>query len=85
MVPDSKHEIGMELNYVLFFPSKKIWFQIPSFIVPLPPILLGARADDCEVQEPPAKKIKVEKYDGEDLSKLPKQPLAKHILVTSYC
>ncbi|CAL1154099.1 unnamed protein product [Cladocopium goreaui] len=38
-------------------------------------MLSESRADDCEVQEPPAKKIKVEKYDGEDLSKLPKQNL----------
>ena len=60
-----------------------MWFQVPSFMVPLPAILLGARTDDCKVEEPPAKKIKVEKYEGEDLSKLPKQPLAKHIMVPS--
>ena len=42
------------------FSSQKMWFQVPSFMVPLPAILLGARTDDCKVEEPPAKKIKVE-------------------------
>jgi hypothetical protein len=31
----------------------------------------GSDADDGEVKEPPAKKIKVEKIAGEDVSKLP--------------